>query len=295
MAWKASLFSFLVSSTPFWEGVEYSAEAIVVIGAIGEFLTEFEYVLKGDDNKTLRHRFGKLAAIVLIAGLAIELGALVRTNQLSSRMLAGLYKQTSAAESQAVAARKEAIQSDDRAKNAFDAAARAQNRADSAEKQSVNAIKRAAVNAIEAARLNKIAQDESLARVKIEEQLALRRLTPEQRDKLCPTIRALPSGIVFIESAIGDFDGDQFRKQFVDLFSICGKPLAPDQTNRVIYDETPQGVEVAIRSQYDPVATQATALILALNSAGIKTEAIANINTNMGQIRLIIGVNPAFK
>jgi hypothetical protein len=292
MTWIDSL----LSSTEFWEWVEYVAEAIVVIGAVGEFLTEFEYILKGENQKSLRHRTGKLAAIVLIVGLAIELGALVRTNQLSSRTLASLYQEAKGAEDDAVIARKEAVKSDDRAQTAFSAARLAQDRADNAEKQAGTAIERAAVNAKEAARLNKLAQDEALARVKIEEQVALRELTTEQRDKLCPVIRSLPSGVLSsIESALGDFDADQYKDQFVDLFSHCDKAFTPEQILRAIFDQTPQGVLVVIPSRDDTSALPAITLLNGLNSVGIKASGTINDKTTPGKLRLIIGVKPAFK
>jgi hypothetical protein len=100
MAWIASFWS----SIGFWEIIEYAAEAIVIIGALGEFLTEFEFVLKGDEKRTIRHRIGKAAALMLIIGLAIELGALVRTNQLFSNTIGALYMEASDANERAAAA-----------------------------------------------------------------------------------------------------------------------------------------------------------------------------------------------
>src|SRR5258708_2285126 len=89
MDWIASLWS----SPDFWEVLEYVAEAIVIVSAAIEFLTEFEHILKGDGKKELRHRVGKYAAIGLILGLGVELGALVRTNQLFTKTIASLYRQ----------------------------------------------------------------------------------------------------------------------------------------------------------------------------------------------------------
>ena len=80
MAWTACVWS----SSDFWELLEYVAEAIVIAAAAFEFLAEFEHILKGERNRETRHRVGKYAAIGLIIGLGVELGALVRTNQLFS-------------------------------------------------------------------------------------------------------------------------------------------------------------------------------------------------------------------
>jgi hypothetical protein len=107
MIWIASFWS----SSSFWEGVEYVAEAIVITGAVFEVLTDFEYILKGDEKKGLRLRIEKFAAMILIFGLAVELGALVRTNEISSLTIASLNKE-------AGFARRDAADADERAANA---------------------------------------------------------------------------------------------------------------------------------------------------------------------------------
>src|ERR1700682_1079750 len=86
----ALIFS-LWASASFWEGVEYVAEALVLAGAAFEVLTDFEYILKGDANRPVRHRLARIAAITLVVGLAIELGALVRTNSLFTDEIADSY------------------------------------------------------------------------------------------------------------------------------------------------------------------------------------------------------------
>lgn len=89
MAWIPSLWS----SSSFWEGVEYIAETTVIIGATFELLADFEHILKGDEKKERRHRVAKWAAIALIIGLAVGLGALVRTNRLFTDTITTLYGQ----------------------------------------------------------------------------------------------------------------------------------------------------------------------------------------------------------
>jgi hypothetical protein len=260
MAWIASLFSSLASSTPFWEGIEYSAEAIVVIGAVGEFLTEFEYTLKGDDKKVLRHRIGKLAAIVLIVGLAIELGALVRTNQLSSKTLVALYQQASQAGADAVTARNEAIQSDGRAQTAFKAATEAQDRADTAERQAGSAIKQAAVNAKEAARLNKLAQDEALARVKIEERLAPRRITAEQTTKLSNELEPLKGKNVGLFVLTGDPETSSFGSALESVLKAAG--LNVKVSPGIVFGEVQAGISIMVgKNRMTEAAILAKALI----------------------------------
>ncbi len=155
MRWLVSLFS----SVDFWEGIEYVAEAIVIVGALVEVLADFEHILKGDDKR--RHRVAKRAAIALIIGLAIELGALVRTNQLFTDTIASLYREARDAYTRAADAQEKAKESNDRATGASDKATRAEDRANQSEIQSASAIEHAAANAREASRLNKLAQDEA--------------------------------------------------------------------------------------------------------------------------------------
>jgi len=284
-----SLFSSLISSLPFWEDAEYLAAAIVVCGAVGEFLTEFEYVFKGDDNEESRHRFGKYAALLLIIGLGIELGALVRTNQLSSSMLANLYKEASDAEEHSTI-------SDERAKTAFDAARAAQERADKAEEQAGSAIGRAAANAREAARLNKVAQDEALARAKIEEQVAWRKLSSDQIENLCPMIRSLPSGIVKIENLLGDVESQQYMEQFVFAFNECGSPIKPEDIGSGVFTGSPpQGVLVVVESPYDPIVKEAAAVLEGLKSAKIDAQGTSDTSVAPGKIELVIGVKAYVK
>lgn len=104
IAWLGSL----AQSASFWEAFEYTAELFVVIGALGEFVTEFGYFPRGDPHKELRHRLGKFSAVVLIIALAIELGALVKTNQLSDETIAGLNMQAKTFEKRVAEVKNEA-------------------------------------------------------------------------------------------------------------------------------------------------------------------------------------------
>ncbi len=67
-----------------WEWIEYFAEAFVIAACIGEFIAEFMKIRTED----WRHQLAKISVLVLIAALAIELGALVRTNILAGKEIA---------------------------------------------------------------------------------------------------------------------------------------------------------------------------------------------------------------
>jgi hypothetical protein len=94
MALIASFLSDARLSLPFWEAVESIATGFVILGAIGEYLAEFR---RFPNEQHKREQFAKLSALVLIAGLAVELVGLVRTSQLSGQIIAELNREAEAA------------------------------------------------------------------------------------------------------------------------------------------------------------------------------------------------------
>lgn len=154
MSWVVSLWG----SVAFWEAVEYAAEALVFCGAAFEVLADFEYVLKGAENVPVRHRLARVAAITLVVGLALGLGALVRTNALFSDEINSAYRAAVDASGQATRASNDATDARRQARDAFVDAGKAN--------------ERAAKNEKEAAHLNRVAEDERLARALAEDQMA---------------------------------------------------------------------------------------------------------------------------
>jgi hypothetical protein len=98
----ASLDSLL----SWWEKAEYAAEAFVILGCVGEFIAEFTKI----GTQESRHQLSKLSLLVLIAALAIELGALVRTNRLSGQEITLLNSITADAQTQISSARERTAQ-----------------------------------------------------------------------------------------------------------------------------------------------------------------------------------------
>ena len=97
----ASLVACWFGSVSFWEWVEYAGTAIVIVGVVGETIVEFSRFPK---SETRRKRLVKASALILIAGLAVELLGLVRTNLLSERRIAELDGQTAQARAAAAQA-----------------------------------------------------------------------------------------------------------------------------------------------------------------------------------------------
>jgi len=68
----------------------------VILGVAGESISEFGHFSQDDEGQKRRRTIGKLSALVLIAGLAIELFCGVRTTELSDEVIADLQQESSA-------------------------------------------------------------------------------------------------------------------------------------------------------------------------------------------------------
>jgi hypothetical protein len=97
MILTSSESSGLESSLGCWEIGEYIATGIVILGCLGEFLSEFTNFWNVRNDRHGKDTLGKLSALVLIGGLAVELVCLVNTNNLSGRIIAGLVNQAAQA------------------------------------------------------------------------------------------------------------------------------------------------------------------------------------------------------
>lgn len=142
------------TSPSFWEGAEYASEMIVFLGAAVETLAEFEIILKGDSNASLRKHVEKLSAIALVIGLATGLLSLYRTNKLFNDRIADLYTQS---------------------RNAYDRAATAETSAGTATKEAGAANERAAKLALdlesEKQKTVRFQKDADIARLELEKQI----------------------------------------------------------------------------------------------------------------------------
>ncbi len=148
-----------------WEITEYISASVVLLAVMGEFTAEFTNLLK-DESK--RRRLAKASVLVLIAGLAVELVSLVRTSQLSNQIVAQLNQ--------------EAAQAKVEAGKAIERAGKADERASENEREAAQLRK-------DAARLDTLAEQERLARVKIEGKLAPRNLSSDQQRRIADKLR----------------------------------------------------------------------------------------------------------
>jgi hypothetical protein len=132
----------LISSLGRWENLGFISAVVVLVGAIGESLAEFTGAF-GQHRK----RVERLAAIILIVGLAGELPSLVKTSHISGEIIDELNKE-------AISANVEAEHAKERAAKANESAGQANERASRFEK--------------EAAALRKQAEQEATARASLQ-------------------------------------------------------------------------------------------------------------------------------
>jgi hypothetical protein len=210
-----------------WENAEYIAEAFVILGCLGEFTAEFTNIR----TPGWRHQLSKVSLLVLIAALAFELGALVRTNRLSGQEIALLNGVAADARTRAANAEGTAKGFDSKIAEAQRGTAEAQRDAETAKERASKADERATVNEKEAARLGKLAADESLARVNIEKQLAPRTLSESDREMIGKQLRPFAPSFsarkVKISSYSADAEGIVFSLEIMDILTRAGIDVEP--------------------------------------------------------------------
>ncbi|MGO9589890.1 MAG: hypothetical protein ACLP3K_07580 [Candidatus Acidiferrales bacterium] len=140
-----------------WEWFGYISTAVVGLGCVGECIAEFTSLPRSDQRK---HKLARLSLMVLILGIAGELLSAVRTSQLSGQIIANIEE-----------------------------------RAADAEQKAGEANDRAALNEKEAAQLQKDAEAEHLARVKIEAAVAWRQLSEKDERDIGTAVTGFKSSV----------------------------------------------------------------------------------------------------
>jgi len=91
-----------------WEPLEYFGESLVFVGVVGEVLAEHKLILK--DDQARRDALEVIASWVLVAGLAISLGALIGTNEHFNGTIANLNNQAATSNERAAKASRDAAE-----------------------------------------------------------------------------------------------------------------------------------------------------------------------------------------
>ena len=72
-----------------WELGEYFFAGLVTVACLGEYVADFSRLFTGGVPER-KERFARGSTLLLIAALALELVCLVRTNQISARVIGSL-------------------------------------------------------------------------------------------------------------------------------------------------------------------------------------------------------------
>lgn len=269
-----------------WENAEYVAEAFGILGCAGEFTAEFTNVRTPE----WRHQLSKLSLLVLITALAFELGALARTNSLSGQEIALLNGVAADARTRAANAEATAKGFDSKIAEAQRGTSEAQRDAEIAKKNASESDERAAANEKEAALLAKAAEDERLARAKIETRLAPRRVSSEQAKQLCLFVRVTGDHTIEIGSSFGTPEADDFAEDIARALMACGFSVTLTKSAFILPVPRP------LRMNFGPNRRQdAENIDAALLKAGITTKAIERgpvPDHSPDALRLFVGPKP---
>jgi len=210
----ASLDALLIR----WESAEYVATVFVILACVGEFVAEFTEIR----TKEWRDKLGKMSLLVLIAALSLELVSLVRTNNLSGREIALLgidlqqeKQRTATAESNSAQAQYEAAKANERA-----------------------------------GKLEKEAAELTASNLRLEGEIAPRRLSERQQHGLAE-LTAFAGRIVGVKSYSSDAEGLILATQAIDALTkskirIEDNRLTMTPAGSVIFGVSVEGPDEAL-------------------------------------------------
>ncbi|MDE3188492.1 MAG: hypothetical protein KGM96_13340 [Acidobacteriota bacterium] len=202
-----------------WESLEYLGEILVFIGVVGEVLTERELVLKDDEEK--RDAIEGVSSWILVAGLAISLSALIGTNEYFNGTIAALNLQAVKARREADSFQSQIADSTARTKEAEAKVASAEAESEDAMAKVATADVRIADAEERAAKANQSAEEERIERLKLEAQIAPRRLTNEEARDILGACTLCAGRSVTIRSYATDVESAFLAKQLVMLLGAA--------------------------------------------------------------------------
>jgi hypothetical protein len=150
------------------------------------------------------------------------------------------------------------------------------------------ASERAANAERETARLNKIAEEERLARVKIEDRLRPRRLSQQQREAIRGAVSAFRGTEVHLTTVVSDSDGSQYAKDFEDVLSQARWHITSSAAG-VFVAPLPVGVVIQVGDAHNPAAV---ALQQVLRAQGIDAGGSLVAGMEPGTVGLLVGIKP---
>jgi hypothetical protein len=214
----------------YWKWIGYISTAAVIVGVIGEMISDFGTFPDSKLGLDRKDSIGKLSSIVLVLGLCFELFAAARTNQLSDEVIVDLELQASrtitalgpameraskanaTAESARASVRgydKQIADDQARIKTAEATVAASKASVSGAVAKVATAEARIAEAQRDAADANKIAESERLERQRLEVLVAPRRLTGEQQKHIGSRLKPFAGRAVTVTRYWSN-DGESF-------------------------------------------------------------------------------------
>jgi hypothetical protein len=132
----------------------------------------------------------------------------------------------------------------------------------------------------------------------LQEQLAQRRLTPEQRGALLAALSPFKGQKASVFCVLGDGEGKRFADDFVSVLIAAQWDLGPKPgVDQGVYDKDPIGIEPTLNQGEVSAGRIPQAFSVLINTLGqlhlIKAkQAFANPETQVGLIELRIGRKP---
>jgi F0F1-type ATP synthase membrane subunit b/b' len=257
----------LNAALEWWDWVAYVSTGFVLVGVVGETITGLFELIKDSRRSKLVE---KASALVLIVGLVGELVSQGKLSRISGQMSDDVSRQVAAANA---------------------SAADAKERTATAESTLAEAKSQAAMASQKAAEAGLAAESERLARVKLEAQIAPRRLSAEQRGAVAAACKRFVGRTIAIQSYSIDVEGRILGQQIADALREAGlvvrtnlaglMPIGPFQTGIHIHGSSAD-------------ADLAMALMIVLKQqGGLDVEWPHTAKGDPGEVSVTVAAKPA--
>jgi hypothetical protein len=274
MTFTASDVGSLTRSLSRWEFAEYVFAGLVTLACAGEYIANFtDWLTGGIEDK--KKRLEKGSTLLLVAALTFELVCLVKTNQISGRVIGSLDEKAKEASTKS----EEAI---NKSASALSKAGQAEQSADTASNGASQAhviargARQEADKAVEEAENARREQEAITAEnVRLQQQINPRRLSESQKRDLIAKLSAAPPFFVRFNEFPAPNDTSEvfdFKDDLKDVFSRM-KLLLPEPPTTghvtILRPTRVRGVIIGIKSKAESPAA-AVVLCKALTDMGFK-------------------------
>ncbi|HEX3526354.1 MAG TPA: hypothetical protein VH988_04740 [Thermoanaerobaculia bacterium] len=254
-----------MSSLAFWRVVEYASIGVIIVGVVGEYVSDF--VIRDAKKK---ERLGKISTLVLIAGLALELPAV----RLTEVQIAAIQLETARAQSVAESAKatSKGFEKDIAGAN----------------KIAKSAEEHAAQLEAEAAILRTKAANAERRLLELRQRMEPRHLTARQREAMTGRLSSGPKGYVVMFCTTGNAEACDFAKELAVALVASGWTIKEFTNSGVL--TFPAGITIVTHSRVTPA--RLTTLIKAFAAAHIAVRINAGAEMVFDDIDLVISGKP---